>query len=220
MKNATLRESTHTWRYPLFLLWLLLPHRVVALSFPFVNDGLVYPMLKEVRKETLKHLSSAYREVDQQRKCLNVRMWGKTHWTTVWCFTTCWNHFRREWLNNPLVKATWQEEIADVFTFMVECNCLCPTEREKSGVKVAASPIVYFAYDGANLHSGAVRMSALLPDPTQVLYTVCSIYPRIKRRRQSKQCGDLPPLWDWKKVEAGMRAIFTTSTRWGWLYSL
>ena len=36
-----------------------------SISFPSVKDGPVYPMLKEIRKEALKHRSSAFREFDQ-----------------------------------------------------------------------------------------------------------------------------------------------------------
>ena len=39
--------------------------RIWIISFPFVEDGPVYHILKEIRKEELKHLSLAFREFDQ-----------------------------------------------------------------------------------------------------------------------------------------------------------
>ena len=43
------------------------------ISFPFVKDSPVYPMLKVIRKEALKHLSLAFRGFDQLLSWLPLR---------------------------------------------------------------------------------------------------------------------------------------------------
>ena len=43
------------------------------ISFLFVKDGQVYPMLKEIRKEALKHLSLAFIEFEQLLSWLPLR---------------------------------------------------------------------------------------------------------------------------------------------------
>ncbi len=43
------------------------------ISFPFLKDGPVCPMLKEIRKEALKHLSLAFREFEQHLSWLPLR---------------------------------------------------------------------------------------------------------------------------------------------------
>lgn len=44
-----------------------------TIYFPFVNQGPVYSMLKEVRKEALQHLSLAFREFEQTLSWLPLR---------------------------------------------------------------------------------------------------------------------------------------------------
>ena len=43
------------------------------ISIPSLKDGPVYPMLKEIRKEALKHLSLAFREIYQLLSWLLLR---------------------------------------------------------------------------------------------------------------------------------------------------
>ncbi len=48
-------------------------------SFPSVTDGPVYPFLKEMWKETLSHLSSAFRRLEQLLSSTGETSWAKSN---------------------------------------------------------------------------------------------------------------------------------------------